>query len=56
MIPIEPWKIVVQGKTLEEWAKTNPLKLEVMSEQEQDDELREHMVTVYREIVLEKQC
>ena len=37
----------VQGKTLKEWATTNPEKLEVMIENQFDEELREQMTAVY---------
>lgn len=45
-------RIVVRGKTLLEWSET-PHKLEVMSEHEFDDELREQMVLVYRKHCME---
>ena len=41
-------RVVVQDHTLEHWAKTNPNKLEKMFEVEFDEQLREHMVLVYR--------
>ena len=45
----EAEQIEVNGKTLVEWAKTNPTKLEKMFEHEFDETLRDQMIMVYRE-------
>lgn len=37
-----------RGKSLKEWALTEPHRLEIMSENEFDDKIREMMITVYR--------
>jgi hypothetical protein len=41
-------KIEINGKSLLDWAKTDPHRLEKMSEQEFNKELREAMVYIYR--------
>ena len=45
----EAEKIEVGGKTLLEWAKNEPTRLEKMFEHEFDDKLRAQMLIVYRE-------
>ena len=46
--------IVVQGQALKYWATHNPLKLETMSENTFEDDLRESMELVYFELVMNK--
>ena len=41
-------QVVVQGKPLLEWAKSEPVKLEKMFEHEFNSELRAQMLIVYR--------
>jgi hypothetical protein len=45
----EAEQVEVNGKTLKDWAKTEPVRLEKMFEHEFDEKLRAQMLIVYRE-------